>query len=156
MARATESHYAMFRATIALAWADHELDAGERERILVYIEHNKQLSASQKEQLREEVNRPVRLDEVWPQITDLQDRAHLLNIADVIFWEDGSMCHSEREVYEKIKEAHMATLDVAAIRADIADYRRQLVADATQFEQELAATRGPFGRLMHYLERIMD
>lgn len=158
MGEATTSHLAMFRATIALAWADHELDESERQRILVYIDHNQRLSAAQKEQLRQDLFHPISLDTVWPEITDVQDRAHLINIADAIFWEDGQLCHTEREIYERIKAAHMATLDIDAIREDISAYRKELAVKRQQFEGELneIRMRGPFGRMMSYLETMVD
>ena len=158
MNEASHSHFSMFRATIALAWVDHQLDEKEVERILVYIKNNKQLSDAQREKLKQELHQPVKLDDVWSDISDVQDRAHLINIADAIFWEDGEMCHTEREVYEKIKDAHMSTLDLDFIREDIAAHRKELAANRQQFKEELheIQMRGPFGRMMHYLETMVD
>jgi uncharacterized membrane protein YebE (DUF533 family) len=148
----------MFRGMIALAWADHDLDDNEKSRILVYIKNNKHLSAAQAEQLALDLDHPVDLDTVWPEITDVQDRAHLINLADVIFWEDGEMCRTEKQVYEKIRAAHIATLDEDFIRQDIAAYRTQLAANREAFDRELHQIKvsGPFGRMMHYLETMVD
>ena len=96
------------------------------------------------------------MDDVWPDITDVLDRAHVINVANTIFWEDGELCHSEKEVYEKIKAAHMATLDMDFIREDIANCRKDMAASRQQFEQELHDIRGPFGRMLHYLETVVD
>ena len=158
MNEASNSHFSMFRATIALAWVDQQLDEKEIERILVYIDNNKQLSDAQSEQLKQDLHQPIKLDDAWPDITDVQDRAHLINIADTIFWEDGEMCHTEKEVYEKIKAAHMATLDLDFIQEDIATYRKKLAANRQQFNHELhqIQMRGRFGRMMNYLEIMVD
>lgn len=156
MGEATPSHFAMFRAMIALAWADHRLDDSEQERIMVYLENNPRLSESQRRQLAQELQQPVSLDAVWPDITDLQDRAHLVNIADAIFWEDGEFCHSEKEVYERIKSAHIATLDMDFIRADIARYRQQLADEHGAFNARMEQLRGPVGRALAYLESVVD
>ena len=155
MSEATKSHYAMFRGAIALAWADHRLDEEEQERILVYIENNRHLSDAQRTQLKQDLLQPVKLDDVWPEITDVHDRAHLINIADAIFWEDGELCHTEKEVYDKIRAAHIATLDVDFIREDIADYRKELAVSRKAFEMELDEMRSPLGRMLHYLGTLL-
>lgn len=155
MTDTTKSHYSMFRAMIALAWADHELDEREKERVLVYVQNNRRLSDAQKEQLAQDLLEPIELDDVWSDITDVQDRAHLINIADVIFWEDGEMCRTEREVYDRITKAHLATLDEDLIRKDIAACRKELAANRQHFEQELHEIRGPFGHMMHYVENSL-
>lgn len=146
----------MYRAVIALAWADQKLLETEQDRILVYLDNNKQLSDVQREQLKQDLHQPIKMDDVWPDITDVLDRAHVINVANTIFWEDGELCHSEKEVYEKIKAAHMATLDMDFIREDIANCRKDLAASRQQFEQELHNLRGPFGRMLHYLETVVD
>lgn len=156
MTEATNSEMAMFRATIALAWADHSLSDEEQHRLEVYMDNNKSLSVEQRDQLKKEVHQPIKMDEVWSDVTEVRDRVHVINLADAIFWEDGELCHSEKEVYEKIKEAHMATIDVDAIREDITAYRKELLVNREQFKQELHEMRGPFGRMMHYLETMVD
>lgn len=156
MSEATKSEIAMFRAAIALAWADHSLSDEEQNRLLVYIDKNENLSDTQREQLKKELGQPIKMDDVWPEVTDLRDRVHVINIADTIFWEDGQLCHSEKEIYEKIKASHMATLDLDIIREDIAAYRKELLANRQKFQQELHEIRGPFGRMMHYLETMVD
>lgn len=156
MSEATKSHFAMFRGAIALAWADHKLDDEEQKRILVYIEHNKQLSDTQSALLKQDLRQPIKLDDVWPDITDARDRAHLINIADVIFWEDGEMCHTEKEVYDKISAAHITTLDMDFIRDDMAVRRKELAANRKKYEKELDQLRGPLGRMLHYMETLVD
>ena len=155
VSEATKSHFAVFRAAIALAWADHKLHEEEQERILVYIDNNEELSSAQREQLKKDLQQPIKMDEVWPEITDVLDRAHVINIANTIFWEDGELCNNEKEVYEKIKAAHMVTLDMDFLREDIANCRRDIAARRQLFEQELHDLRGPFSRMMHYLETMV-
>lgn len=156
MSEATHSEVAMFRAIIALAWADDRLSEEEQERILVYIENNRNLSEAQKKQLRTDIPRPTSMDAVWPEITDVRDRAHVINVADAIFWEDGELCHSEKEVLDRIRSAHIATLDVDAIRDDVVQLRKELLIDRKAFQRELHEMRNPVGRLIHYLETIVD
>ena len=156
MGEATKSHVAMYRAVISLAWADHSLDEKEQGRIHAHLDNNKNLSDAQREQLKKDLQQPIKIDDVWSDITDVQDRAHVINIADTLFWEDGEFCHSEKEVYEKIKTAHMATLDIDFIREDLRSFRKQQLADRQQFKQELHEMRGPFSRAMYYLESMVD
>lgn len=102
------------------------------------------------------MHQPTKMDDVWSDITDVRDRAHVINIANTVFWEDGEFSHTEKEVYEKINATHMATLDLDFIREDVRNYRKELAANRQQFEQELHELRGPFGRMMHYLENVVD
>jgi len=156
MNEAKSSEIAMYRAAIALAWADKSMSEEEQNKLKVYMDNNKKLSETQREQLKNDIAQPIKMDDVWPQITEVRDRAHVLNIADAIFWADGQLCHSEKEILEKIKSAHMATLDISAIREDIRSYRQELLVDRKKFQQELHELRGPFSRMMHYLETMVD
>ena len=156
MSEATTSHLAMYRAVIALAWADHSLDEKEQIRIHAHLDNNKNLSDAQREQLKQDMHQSIKMDDVWSDITDVQDRAHVINIADTLFWEDGDFSHSEKEVYEKIKAAHMATLDLDFIREDVRNFRKVQLANRKQFQQELHEMRGSFARMMHYLETMVN
>lgn len=156
MSEATSSEIAMYRAAIALAWADNSLSEEEQNKLIVYMDNNKNLSETQREQLKNDLTQQIHIDDVWPEVTEVRDRAHVLNIADAIYWADGQLCHSEKEILTKIKSAHMATLDVVAIREDIRAYRQELLTDRKQFQQELHKMRGPFSRMMHYLETMVD
>ncbi len=85
MSEATSSEMAMFRAAIALAWADHSLSDEEKNRLITYMDNNKELSEPQRDQLKNDLTQPVNMDDVWPKITEVRDRVHVLNIADAIF-----------------------------------------------------------------------
>ena len=156
MSNASSSEIAMYRAAIALAWADHSLSEEEQSKLMVYMDNNKKLSDSQRENLKKDISEKVNIDDVWQEVTDVRDRAHVINIADAIFWSDGQLCHTEKEVLEKIRAAHMATLDLDAINEDIRTYRQELLVGRQQFQQELHEMRGPFARMLHYLTTIVD
>src|SRR5687768_2120949 len=110
--QATNSQLAMLRSAIALAWADHQMHEEEKSQLLNYFTHNIHLSESQRAKLAGDINQKIKLEEVWNDITDKHDRAHLINIATIIFWKDGAFSHSEQEVYNKIYNDHIATLDI--------------------------------------------
>lgn len=118
---ATDSQIAMLEAAIALAHADGRLEDGERAQLRHFVKGHAALTDAQREELFDKIAHPVTLDDVWSRISDLHDRAHLINIANSIFWSDGLMCHDEQEVLQRIHDAHLATIDVEAELKAVAD-----------------------------------
>lgn len=150
--QATDSQVALWRGAIALAWADQQLDEDEKSKLLEYIVGYLYFSEAQRAMLVQDVSQGVRIVDVWPHITDKQDRAHLINIAPVIFWRDEVFCQAEQDVYNTIFAEHMATLDVAATMADL---RAMAVSDRSEWaqeEKELVSRLSLAGRIIHYFE----
>jgi len=123
---ATDSQVALWRGAIALAWADNHLHDDERAEFTNFIDKNKNLSDEQKKLLKQDLSKQVKLEEIWPQITDKMDRAHLINIAPTIFWGDKDYSHSEKEVFEKMYADHMASLDMKTEMQDMANFAQKL------------------------------
>jgi uncharacterized tellurite resistance protein B-like protein len=117
--KATDSHVAMLKGLIALAWIDGNLHKDEIDRLQRFIDDNINLNASQRQQLHQSINQHQKLEEVWPEITDLHDRAHLLNIATLIFWEDMEFCEAEKRMFEAMHEWHIKDLDHGTLKNDL-------------------------------------
>jgi hypothetical protein len=120
MTQASESYVAMFRAAIALAWHDTLLAQQEQQQLITLIERNIKLSATQKKELLGAIEQPASLQSLWNHVTDPLDRAHLINISMLLFWNDGEYCDHEERAYEFMNEQHNKTLDIAGLRAEIA------------------------------------
>jgi uncharacterized membrane protein YebE (DUF533 family) len=154
MKEATPSHVAMLRGAIAMAWADGSLDPDEQQRLHAFIDQNTQLSPAQKDMLHAEIDAPVTLDQVWSQITEAQDRAHLINIATLIFWEDEHYSEAERKAYAQMNAWHNQTLDISTIRLEMETMAEKA---KEHWEMEKAAEKESQGfveRVVGYLDRL--
>lgn len=156
MTEASQSYMAMFLGAIALLWADGKLSDEEREKMHQLIDGNVELSPNQKELLKQDVETPVKLGDVWDKISEPHDRAHLINIAQMLFWADGAYCHSEEEVYHKMKEKHLATLDVGSLQAEMDSLLIEQKQRLTKEEKELVDDMMPHTRFFYYLEKKLD
>lgn len=119
MTHVTESRLAAYEGIIALAWADHDLDAQEQEKLETMIRGNQHFTDQQREQLTADVKEKTSLTTIWPRITEKRDRAFLLNVADTIFYKDGHYSSDERTLYNEYFNQHMATVDSEAVMEDI-------------------------------------
>lgn len=149
---ATQSQVAMFRGLVAMAWADHALSAEEQQRFETLVNNNVLLSASQKQQVVEEIHTPVHIDLVWPQITDKHDRAHLLNVASTIFVQDGEYCEDEKAIYEKIYASHMSSLPQAELEKDIIAMAQAQRLRSEAYKEERYKNASIAGKIAIWLE----
>ncbi|MAP94457.1 MAG: hypothetical protein CMK07_05845 [Ponticaulis sp.] len=137
------SRFALYRGVIALAWADHELHDDEKTKLHDIITLHQGLSDEQRASLLKMVDEPVTMDEIWPDITSAQHRARLIDLANLMFQQDGVICDSERELYDRFLAKHLNSLDQAAIARDIdelinrqADLREQREADLKDYARQ--------------------
>lgn len=150
MSQATDSEFSMLRGAIALAWADDKLTAKEREQLKLYIAQNASISEEQRRTLMQDIKQKTSIKDVWDHITDRQDRAHLIDIAENIFLKDGTYSPKEKAVYDKLYSAHMATIAAKAIQADMrAELKRQHDHD----QQDYSGISGKIDRMIHYLNK---
>ncbi len=156
MTQATDSYVAMFRAMIALAWVDHELEAEEQESLRHYISGNVRLSDQQKQTLLASVNRKTSLCDSWGEITNPRDRAHLINLASTLFHEDHCFEPEERRVFERISNLHDNTLDAESLRTELQSMakasRERLKAEDEAYMQSLSVP----ARILTYLDLTQE
>lgn len=155
MGQATESQINMFRGIIALAWADHELTDEEKGQLALFINKHLHLSDAQRAQLLDEVEHPVVLKDVWPAITDSHDRAHLLNVAPVIFRNDGVYCESEKELYELYEQKHLDSIGAAGIEQEIRQLAMVLSSERQARNQQQQGATSPMRRVLQYIGAIL-
>ncbi len=151
MTQATNSQIAMWRAAIALAWSDHQLDAGEKECLTQFFDRNVRLSTEQKALLKQDILTPCSFDDAWNQITEKQDRAQLIDILPTLFHADGNYSDAEKAKYEKILSDHLATLDVSTA-TEIARMAEEHRARRAKEEQEKLKSMSRAARLVYLLE----
>lgn len=149
---------AMYEGIIALAWADHELADAERQKLKMLVDQNPHLSDEQRARLYHEIEHRIALSEIWPRITSKQDRAYLLDIAEMIFHSDGDFCAREQSLYHEFYARHMATLDSDATMQELQQMAMQLRAAREAEEQAIkdhVERYGLFPRLQRYLNRLV-
>lgn len=139
------SKLAMFRAAIHLTWIDGELGTSEREKLTNYINNNMHLTPDERKQLLAEIDHPTDVAQHWEQMTQ-EDRAHLINIAESLFWADGNYCENEKELYKKIFADHASTLDEAKLQAEMKQAvqvaKLRWVEEEKQMHEEMKRTKG--------------
>lgn len=113
------SKFALYQGLIALAWADHDLHEDETRILTEIIDSHQGLTAYQRDQLHHQIRQPTSPKEIWPYITDPQDRARLIDMANIIFQQDGEFSINEKEVIERFTAAHLSSIQAGQIEADL-------------------------------------
>lgn len=156
MVAVTPSKFAMWRAAIALAYGDNFLSNSEINIIHEWWERF-DFSDAQRAQLEKDLRAGVKLDDVWDQITDKLDRAHLINFSLVLFNIDGEFSEVEKALWEEINDRHMVTIDMrGAIRDARASITNYLQEDKAKLDADYRNEKGilkAFHRLVFFNEQ---
>jgi uncharacterized membrane protein YebE (DUF533 family) len=105
----TDSRFAMWRAAVALAWVDGRMKHEEIE----LLNNSAQINAftdEQKKIFENDLKTPLKLNDVFSQITDPRDRAHLINFARRLFHTDLDFSKSEEMVLKDLTDRHLQML----------------------------------------------
>ena len=107
----SKSLLAMCRCTVALAYVDGVFAKEERKLLSEYFD-TLPLTNNQLSLLREDM-RVGNMDYylLYRQITDVCDRAHLINFAKVLFYSDGEFSQIEKDVLNVLVRDHMADIN---------------------------------------------
>lgn len=127
-----DSLHAMYRGMIALMHVSGPASMEQREIVQTFINHDQQLSAEQKTALSSQMEHVTSLDEIWPAIKDVQDRARLLNVAERIFRADGEYCDKERAVYGILLQKQLGTIDRQVADFEINSVRKKMQEEMAQ------------------------
>ncbi|MDX1975102.1 MAG: hypothetical protein SFT92_05440 [Rickettsiales bacterium] len=146
----TPSKYAMWRSAIALAYADSRLSNSEVNLIQDYMS-NYTFTDAQLLQLEKDLMQGVHLEDVFPMISEIRDRAHLINFARVLFHIDGDFSEVEQRIWQAIHDQHVLTIDLkkallVAREACESELEQQRIKHAQE-----AAQKRPLERALDYL-----
>ena len=131
------SKVALYQGLIALAWADHDLHENEKATLHHIISSHKGLTEADRQVLHVQVDQPVKLADVWPHITDPQDRARLIDFANTIFQQDDEFCDDERALIEAFHHKHLASIGGDAVAKDLRAF-------ASRHKDEMNAQRAEY------------
>lgn len=96
------SRFAMWRAIVAMCHADGVVRMEERNYIKRFYEIVP-FSDDQRRTLEAELETPVPIEDILPDVTDAHDRAELLFFARMLFWSDGDFDEQENRIFEIIR-----------------------------------------------------
>jgi hypothetical protein len=157
MPQATDSQIAMWRGAIALTWIDRSMHEAEKIRLLQYFNDNIYLTDTQRAQLVADLERPIAVQDVWGDITNTQDRAHLIDIAPSLFTTHGTPTPAEKAVYDKMMADQMATIDTNALETDLqamkARIPKERAEDEALFRSEFHHW-GPLDILVYHIDKM--
>lgn len=143
----SESAFSALRAAIALAWVDNELSSPEREALRHYLSHPR-LTESQRTQLQRDIDQGgEKLDALLPHITELRDRAHLINMAQVLVARDGVVDAEEQQALNHMLARHLPTIDREKAQEEARIAREAFLAE----QREAGHQQGVFSRLAEYI-----
>lgn len=142
MTTITSSKYAMLQGIVELAWVDGKVTDEECARLNDFLDSTQFITDSQRDSLKARLNtkHELDIDAIWEQITNKEDRAALLDIALSIFHADGEFCDTEREVYERLRASHMASIDLNALNQDLSQMAAEAAARREAEEAAYIAT----------------
>jgi tellurite resistance protein len=117
MSEINESKFYLWRSAVALTKVDGKVTKEELDWLNEYMKAVP-FSSEQKQTLQNDLNGKTDFNEFIKKISDKKDRATLLHFANVIFRRDGEFHEDEKDLYEEIKEAVMAGVDLDAAAAE--------------------------------------
>ena len=111
----SDSKFAVWRGLIIMANIDGHFSQQEKE-FLDGIHRYELLTDEQKEILKQDIETQNKdFDSVYKQITEVRDRAYLINLTSVLFHKDGKFCPTEQEALNKIDSEHKKTINLEKI-----------------------------------------
>lgn len=131
--RVNENKLAMWQSLIALAYVDGELEPQEKAVLLGYIRDSK-LSEEIKNELIAGMGIPLAFADVFKNVSDVQDRAHVLSAALVLFHSDADFEPAEKKIFELFNAEQRKLVDYPAAekqaRVYVAEFKARDAADA--------------------------
>lgn len=144
----TESKFHMWRATVAIAHCDGIIS---KEEIAWLKDHLDKIPFSkiQLEIIQNDLNDGLTLDEVLPDVTNLNDRALLLHLANNLFRQDG-FDDIEKVQYQQLEKSIMGTVDLMSAVKKV----EMEMAKVIQLEEESKNSfKGIFSTLVTYFQK---
>ena len=115
-------------AIIALAWADGNLCESEKQALHRIIDQTDLLDDEQKTHLHQQIGIYLNIDEIWPKLTNPQDRSYVLNAANMLFHADGEYCGQEQALYDRLYQDHLYKMDPSLVTTNSAALPQKTIA----------------------------
>ncbi len=106
-----DSIFHMWRAVFALAHADNVI-SNEEVRFMAEAIEDVRFSSKQREILKKDIAEPQDPVKMFEQIEDPRDCIEFFNFAHKMVWSDGDYAHEEQAIVKKLKDMHIANVDM--------------------------------------------
>lgn len=97
----TESEFFMWRAVFSFAFVDSGLSMSERELLSSYLA-KADFSEVQKHILKEDINDPPDVQDMYSHVTRPQDKEKFCSLARALAWSEGNIDLQERAILKKL------------------------------------------------------
>ncbi len=155
----TPSKLAMWRSLIAMGYADGKLADSEKAMLIEYLKRNN-IVPEQHAILENDINNGVKINDVYPGVTDIHDRANLIDAARVMFYEDGNFDATEQKIYNLIHHDQENAVDFKAAeekaRAATNAYEAQYNSEELAVRDAEIKKGGVIARLVNYIVDLED
>ncbi|TVQ82076.1 MAG: TerB family tellurite resistance protein [Micavibrio sp.] len=139
----SESRFYMWRTLVALVHADHKVMDEEREFFLGRF-NSIPFTEEQENILKEDLDTPQEISELYAKIDCKEDRATLVYFARLLFWCDGEFHAQEEEILKHLKEKTISKLDLENVMAEVNDEVRRTM-NEYDIEMESSGRGGKSG-----------
>lgn len=156
-----KSQFYMWRAVIAIAHADGEVQAEERaylEKIVANLDRTYTLTPEQKAAFADDLKAPQNIEDMVAQIDDPQYRGMLITLGMTLVWEDGVVTAEEEAVLEKLHVGQKSTLNSDKLRAELKNgmekRRADYLAESAKMRDDARGGSKLFRALDHVLMKM--
>ena len=149
-ARVNDNKLAMWKSLIALAYVDGELEPQEKAVLLDYIRGSK-LSEEIKRELIADIDTPLVFADVFNDVSNLEERAHVISTALVLFQSDADFEPAERKLFDILTTQHREMVDFASAQKQAKDYIAEFKTKDAAAARAEYAKGGRIMRMVGYL-----
>lgn len=150
----SESRFYMWRAVFAMAHADNIVTTEEK-KYLNGILSTEPFSEEQKKTLRQDMDEPQDIADMFIKIEDQNDRSQFFYHARMLVWSDGDFGEQEQKIMMRLKQTHVRTVDFDQLFKDLdlsldEDQKVRIAQDRHRV-LDVATPQGLFSRLIRQL-----
>jgi hypothetical protein len=114
----TESQFYMWRTLFAMSHADNDVSASEI-RFMSEALEDIPFTQEQKAILKEDINQPQDIIQMFSAISDVRDQAEFFSFARTMVWVDGDFGKAEQDIMLKLQKMHIQNADIDKLVGNI-------------------------------------
>ncbi|MEZ0260718.1 MAG: DUF533 domain-containing protein [Alphaproteobacteria bacterium] len=154
----SKSQFYMWRAVIAIAHADGEVQAEERAyitRVISTLDRVYGLTQEQKKAFTDDLVTPQKIEDMVKEIEEPQYRGMLITLGETMVWADGVVTEDEEAVLKKLHANRLGAIDSDRLRNEMkqgtAERRAEFEAENAKLRND-AHSKNP---LFRALDRVL-
>lgn len=136
----SKSQFYMWRAVIAIAHADGDVQNEERAyltNVIASLDRTYGLEPRQKKTLLDDLDKPQKIEDLVKEIEEPQYRGMLITLGMKLIWADGVVTAEEEAVLDKLHAGQMSTIDAGKLREALREgMKKRRAEDAAQHDKQ--------------------